>query len=57
MEYKGYRILTDRVFGMKYIERIGTGALPKRLRGTFTSPAQAMIAIDGTMKHAETNNS
>ena len=57
MEYKGYRIKSDNKFGLQYIERIGTGALPKRLRGQFTTTKQAIIAIDGTIKNGETVDS
>ena len=44
-EYKGYRI-TDGGFNNRVVEGIGSGVLPKALRGSFTSTAQAEHAID-----------
>lgn len=46
MEYKGYKIVGDGTYGMKYIKHIGRGACPKELLGSFTSFSQAMKMID-----------
>lgn len=46
MEYKGYRIVGDGTYGMKYIKHVGRGACPKELLGSFTSITQAMKMID-----------
>lgn len=46
MEYKGYNIKGDGVYGQKVIHSIGSGALPKSLRGSFTNERQAERAIN-----------
>lgn len=45
-EYKTYKILSDNTFGYKYIQLKGSGKLPQKLKGVFTSPKHAKIAID-----------
>ncbi len=50
MEYKGYRIISDGSFGHKEIQNIGRGALPKELRGTFTTSWFAQKAINGVVE-------
>lgn len=53
MEYKGFNVVGDGTFGHTIIKNIGKGPLPKRLRGTFTSPKMAMIEIDRNEKGSE----
>lgn len=57
MEYKGYKIETDGMFGLFTVKLIGKGSAPKELRGTYTSKAFAMSAIDDhkASKGVETN--
>ena len=45
MEYKGYDIVTGN-YSFKIIRSIGSGALPKKLHGDYTSVGAAMKAID-----------
>lgn len=45
-EYKGYLIESDGTFSMRKIKPIGKGSVPMELRGSFTSSAFAMQAID-----------
>lgn len=59
-EYKGFYIVGDQSFSMKLIKRKGTGALPQMLQGSFTTPYEAMKAIDHAVsekgeKNAEAN--
>lgn len=49
MEYQGYRIVGDGTFGMKHIQTIGRGSLPNALKGSYSTPRQAMIAIDSVI--------
>ena len=44
-EYEGYSIELGK-FQLYCIKRIGKGALPESLKGAFTSPKEAMTAID-----------
>ena len=44
-EYKGYMI-SDGGSQTRMIKSIGSGALPKALKGRFTSTSQAEYAID-----------
>ena len=46
MEYKNYRIVGDGTYGMYELQTIGRGSLPKSLRGSYSTPKQAQIAID-----------
>lgn len=46
MEYKGYKIVSDRTFGNRLIKTVGPGKLPMDLSGAFTSDTFAMKAID-----------
>lgn len=46
IEHKGYRIGGDGTYGMKLIQAIGKGALPKKLRGRFTNFTSAKKSID-----------
>lgn len=50
MEYSGYRIQHDGTFGMYTIKPIGKGAIPKTLRGRYTSYGAAKQAIDAYVK-------
>lgn len=60
VEYKEYRIIADGTFGMYNIKQLGSGAVPKELTGSFTTPHQAKVAIDaykpkrGVKKDAKT---
>lgn len=53
MEYKGYNILHDGTFGLKYIKPIGKGSLPMALRSDFSSSTHAQKAIDGVVEQKE----
>ncbi|AFE86210.1 hypothetical protein [Salinivibrio phage CW02] len=44
-EYKGYAIV-DGGFNSRKIQSVGKGALPKALKGSYTSTDQAKHAID-----------
>lgn len=44
-EYKGYKIVNGG-FQTREIKSIGSGALPKALRGKYSNTAQAEYAID-----------
>jgi hypothetical protein len=55
MEYKGYKIVNDQ-FGNKEVHSIGKGALPKELRGTFTSFREVKKAIDGVKEKKGVDN-
>ena len=44
--YKGYVINHDGTFGMYTIKNSGKGAVPKDLKGRFTSQGAAQYAID-----------
>jgi hypothetical protein len=46
LEYKGYKIETGELATMKKIVSIGSGALPKDLRGLYTSVEAARRSID-----------
>lgn len=61
-EYKNYRILSDGKFGNRYIQMNGSGKLPRMLRGVYTSPTHAKLAIDAYValkgnKNAEADKS
>lgn len=46
MEYKGYFIDNDGVYGYKEIKPIGRGSVPLNLRGQYTTVFFAQRAID-----------
>ena len=46
MEYKDFNITGTGTFPGKVIKKIGKGAIPKTLRGLFTSEVQVKRAID-----------
>ena len=46
MEYKGYMVAGDGVYGYKKIAPIGKGSVPAELRGIFTTSSFAQKAID-----------
>jgi hypothetical protein len=46
MEYSGFKIIGDGIYGMKVITRVGAGAVPKELGGLFSNCAVAQTAID-----------
>lgn len=46
MEYNGYKIVGDGVFGYSEIKPLGKGSVPLGLRGTYTTKSFAMKAID-----------
>ena len=59
MEYNGYKIQGDGVFGYSHIKPIGKGSVPIPLRGTYTTKSFAMKAIDfhiSTDKKGKTND-
>lgn len=45
-EYNGYNIIGDGVYGMKVIKKIGRGALPNELKGSYSTAREAIKAID-----------
>ena len=45
-EYGGYKVVTAEIASMKRVKSDGSGALPKTLRGLYTSFGQAAKAID-----------
>ena len=46
MEYKGFNIKNDGSFGYKTIHNVGSGTLPTKLKGLFTTVTFAKKAID-----------
>ncbi len=52
IEYNGYAIVHDGVYGMKQIKGLGRGAIPEALKGQFSTTREAIKAIDrsGTKK-------
>ena len=46
LEYKGYKVESDRTFGYVNVKPMGSGSVPKELRGTYTTNRFAMLAID-----------
>lgn len=46
MEYNGYKVEGDGVFGYCHIKPLGKGSVPKELRGTYTTKTFAQKAID-----------
>lgn len=46
MEYEGYKIKSDGVYSIFKINGVGSGDIPQSLKGSFTSPKEAMKAID-----------
>lgn len=53
VEYNGYIIVPDGAFSMVQIKSKGKGAVPKELRGQFTSGGVAKRAIDHFGKRKE----
>lgn len=53
MEYKDFKIVGDKTFGMVEIKPVGKGSVPLTLRGSYTSPRLAMIAIDSELSRRE----
>lgn len=56
-EYRGFKIVGDGTYGNKLIKTIGQGSLPDVLKGSFTRPSFAHVAIDRYIleKEAEAN--
>ena len=50
MEYNGYKIVADGVYGNKIIKPIGRGSVPKSLEGCFTTSVFAMKQIDAHLE-------
>ena len=46
MEYNGYKIVGDGVFGYNHIKPVGKGSVPSSLRGADTTKTFAQKAID-----------
>lgn len=46
MEYRGYNIVGDGMYGNRLIKTIGPGALPFSLSGFFTKIHMAEMAIN-----------
>ena len=46
MEYKGYKIVGDGVYGYSHIKPLSRGSVPAKLNGTYTTKQFAMNAID-----------
>ena len=46
MEYNGYMIINDGIYGHKMIKPLSRGSVPLSLRGMYTDSRQAQIAID-----------
>ena len=58
MEYNGFKIEGDGVFGYSHIKPIGKGSVPLPLRGTYTTKTFAQKAIDAylSMKKGKVND-
>lgn len=46
MEYNGYKIVNDGVYGYCDIKPLSKGSVPSELRGTYTTKTFAQKAID-----------
>lgn len=46
MEYKGYKIVSDKKFGYFEIKHTGKGSLPNALSGRYTRTSFAKADID-----------
>ena len=46
LEYKGYKIVSDRSYGYYNIQHTGKGSLPKMLSGQYTKTTIAKQDID-----------
>ena len=46
MDYNGFKILNHHRFSTKTIKSIGKGALPNKLKGSFSDERRAVQAID-----------
>lgn len=46
IEYKGYKIISDRAYGYFNIQHTGKGSLPKALSGQYTKTTIAKQDID-----------
>lgn len=55
-EYRGYNIELDGTFGLRSIKSIGSGALPKVLRGSYTKQDFAERDIDLYLDSKESSN-
>jgi len=55
MEYRGYLIENDGVYGHKAIKYNGRGGLHTELRGVFTTYSIAQRAIDNVLALKEEN--
>lgn len=55
IEYNGFKIVSDKKFGLKEIKQIGKGALPRLLVGKFTTPLAAKRVIDSYILSKEGN--
>lgn len=58
VEYKGFSIDYEGRFPKFLIKRVGKGALPKELKGSYRSKHSAMQAIDTyeNLKQKDTSN-
>lgn len=46
IEYNGYKVESDGTFGYINVKPVGSGSVPKQLRGDYTSNRFAKLAID-----------
>ena len=46
MEYNGYKIVADGVYGYFNVKPLGKGSVPEKLRGLYTSRLFAQKDID-----------
>jgi hypothetical protein len=56
MEYKGYSVEGDNTFGYHKVRAVGKGSVHLVLRGSYTTPTEAMLAIDRFLDAQEVKN-
>ena len=56
MEYNGYTIVSDGVFGYFNIKPTGRGSVPLQLRGAYTSQVFAQKGIDAYLSEKGDKN-
>lgn len=56
MEYNGYKIDIDGVYGYFNIKPIGKGSVPIQLRGTYTTRVFAQKGIDAYLSEKGNKN-
>lgn len=56
MEYNGYKIVSDGVYGYFNIKPLGKGSVPIQLRGTYTNVIFAQKGVDAYLSEKGNKN-